>query len=104
MYPKPFQITYQNKAIPVTNNVKFLGLVTDINISWKNHVYKILSKISSVCCLFRVMYLYSITTLKMIYFACFHAVMRYRVILWRNSVESKRVFQQQKRIIRSITN
>jgi len=85
-------------------NVKSLGLVIDININWQNHVYKILPKISSVCYLFRVMYLYSITTLKMIYFAYFHAVMKYVVILWRNSIESKRVFQQQKRIIRITTD
>jgi hypothetical protein len=58
----------------VTNNVKFLGLVVDININWKNHVYKILPKISSVCYLLRVMYPYSNIILKMIYFANFHAV------------------------------
>ena len=88
----------------MTNNVKFLRLVIDINVNWKNHVYKILPKVSSVCCFCRVMYPYSITTLKMIYFAYFHAVMKYGVILWRNSVESKRVFQQQKRIIRITTD
>jgi hypothetical protein len=36
----------------------------------------------------------------MIYFAYFHAVMQYGIIFWGDSVESKRIFQQQKRIIR----
>ena len=73
---KPFQITYQNKVIAGTNNIKFLRLELHININWNNHVYKILPKVSSVCYLVRVMYLYSnTTTLKIIYFACFHAIM-----------------------------
>jgi hypothetical protein len=40
-------------------------------------------KISSVCYLVRVMYLYcNTTTTKMIYFAYFHAVMDYGVVFW----------------------
>jgi len=50
------------------------------------------------------MYLYSNTpTLKMIQFAYFLAVMEYGGIFWGNSVESKGVFQKQKRIIRIMT-
>jgi len=41
-------------------------------------------------------------TLKMIYFAYFHADLEYG-IFWGDSVESKKIFQQQKRIIRFIT-
>jgi hypothetical protein len=36
----------------------------------------------------------------MIYFAYFHAVMEYGIVFWGDSVESKRIFQQHKRIIR----
>jgi len=73
---EPFQIIYQNKVIAGTNNIKFLGLELDININWKNHAYKSLPKISSACYFVRVMYAYSnTTTLKMIYFVFFHAVM-----------------------------
>jgi hypothetical protein len=39
----------------------------------------------------------------MIYFAYFHTVMDYGIIFWEVSVESKRIFQQQKRIIRIVT-
>jgi hypothetical protein len=34
-------------------------------------------------------------TLKLIYFAYFHAVMEYGIIFWVDSVESQRIFQQQ---------
>jgi len=81
--------------MPGTNTVKFLGLELDININWNNHVYKSLPEISSVYYFVRVMYPYSnTTTLKIIYFAYFHAVMRYGVIFWGSSVEGKSVFQQ----------
>jgi hypothetical protein len=33
----------------------------------------------------------------MIYFAYFHAVMQYGIILWGDSVESKRLFQNNKK-------
>ena len=42
-------------------------------------------------------------TLKMIYFTYFHTVMEYGIIFWGVSVQSKRIFQQQKRIIRIMT-
>jgi len=39
----------------------------------------------------------------MIYFTYFHTVMEYGIIFWGVSVQSKRIFQQQKRIIRIMT-
>jgi len=38
-----------------TNNTKFLGSELDKNISWKNHVQKIIPKLSSACYLVRRM-------------------------------------------------
>jgi hypothetical protein len=86
------------------NNTKFVGLELDKNISWKNHVRKILPKLSSACYLARRMYpCCKSNTLKMIYFAYFHAIMEYGIIFWGDSVESKQIFQKQKRIIRIMT-
>ena len=83
------------------NNTKFLGLELDKNVSWKNHVQKILPKLSSTCYLARRMYpCCKSDTLEMIYFTYFYAVMEYGIIFWGDSVESKRIFQKQKRIIR----
>jgi hypothetical protein len=39
------------------------------------------------------------STLKVIYFAYFHATMEYGIILQENSVDSKKVFLKQERII-----
>jgi hypothetical protein len=88
-----FQITYQNEIITGTNNIKFLGLELDKNINWKNHIQKIIPKLSSACYLVRRMYpCCNLNTLKMIYFAYFHTVMEYGIMFWGVSVESKRIF------------
>ena len=87
-----------------SNNSKFLGLELDKNINWKNHVQKIIPKLKSASYLVRRMYPYcNLHTLKMIYFAYFNTVMEYGVSFWGVSAESKRNFQQQKRIIRIMT-
>jgi hypothetical protein len=93
---KAFQITYQNKIISSIHNTKFLGLELDKNISWKNHVKKIVPKLSSACYLVRRMYpCCKTSTLKMIYFAYFHAVMDYG-IFWGDSGESKEFSKNKK--------
>ena len=70
----------------------------------KNHIQLLLPKLGSACYLARKMYpCCGINTLKMIYFAYFHSIMEYGTVFWGNSVESIKVFQQQKRIIRIMT-
>jgi len=99
-----FQIIHQNKIVMGVNNIKFLGLELDKHVSWKNHIQKLLSKLSSTCYLARRMYACcNLNTIKMIYFACLRAIMEYGIIFWGNSVKSKRIFQKQKRIIRIMT-
>ena len=99
-----FQILHQNRLLIGTDNTKFLGLELDKNVNWKNHIQKILPKLSSACYLIRRMCpSCNIHTLKMIYFAYFHSVMEFGIIFWGVSVKSKRIFLQQKRIIRIMT-
>jgi hypothetical protein len=101
-----FQITVmcQNRPLIGTNNTKFLVLELDKNINWKNHIQKRLPKLSSARFLIRRMCpSCNINTLKMIYFAYFRSIMEFGIIFWGASVESKRIFLQQKRIIRIMT-
>jgi hypothetical protein len=65
-----FQIIYQNNAIKECTNIKFLGLELDKHIKWKNHIKKILPKMSSACFIISAVYSYSnMSTLKVVYFA-----------------------------------
>ena len=104
LWDETFQITQNNKLIKETNNTNFLGLELDKNLNWKTHIKKILPKLSSSCYLIRRMYAScNINTLKMIYFAYFHSIMEFGIIFWGVSMESKRIFIQQKRTVRIMT-
>jgi hypothetical protein len=98
------QNDFINNSIEEVTNATFLGLELDKNINWKNHVEKILPKLSRACYTIRTMYpISSLNTLQMIYFAYFHSILDYGIIFWGNSTESKRVFLAQKRTIRIMT-
>jgi hypothetical protein len=73
-------------------------------MKWKTHIDLILPKLSRACYVIRSMYLINdISTLNMIYYAYFHAIMEYGIIFWGNSPLSRKVFQLQKKIIRTMT-
>ena len=96
-----FQFTHHTKLLVAANNTKFLGLELDKHVNWKNHVRKILARLSGACYLIRRLYTScNINTLRMIYFASFHSIMEYSIMFWGTSGESRRIFLQQKRIIR----
>jgi hypothetical protein len=62
------------------SNIKFLGLHID-ETSWKFHIDKLVTKISSACYAIRaVKCLMPQETLKMIYFAYVHSIMMYGII------------------------
>jgi hypothetical protein len=84
-----FQIPYKDKAIKQVTNIKFLGLEIDQHLNCKTHTEQIIPKLSSACCAVRSMFHFSnLDTLKMIYFAYFHSVMKYGIIFWGKSTDS----------------
>jgi hypothetical protein len=42
-------ILYENKQINNAYNIKFLGLNTDISLSWKVHTGELTSKLNKTC-------------------------------------------------------
>jgi len=61
------QCLNDNYLINEVTNIRFLGLELDNNMNWKNHVVKILPKLSRACYAVRAMYCFSsLNMLKMI--------------------------------------
>jgi len=59
------------------------------------------TNLSSACFVVRSLYsCKNISTLKMVYFAYFHAAMEYGITFWGKSIDSKKVFLQLKRMVR----
>jgi hypothetical protein len=84
---------------------KFLGLIIDDTLSWKQHIDQVINKISIACyALKNIKYIVPLDTLKLIYFAHIHSIIRYGIIFWGGSSCANKVFILQKKIIRIITN
>ena len=80
---------------------KILGLQIDKYLNWKEHVEYITPKLASALYAIRSMSTYVCTgMLKLIYHAYFHSLMKYGIIFWGNSINSKHIFILQKKGIR----
>jgi len=99
------QIIASNTVITNINNTRFLGLIIDSTLSWKDHIVELTSKLNKACYAIRAKKPFmSLDVLKMIYFSYVHSVMSYGIIFWGNSHHCDSIFKIQKRIIRVTTN
>ena len=80
-------------------NTKFLGLVTDNNLSWGFHIAEIISKLNKACYVIRsVKPFISSEVLRTIYFALVHSIITYGLILWGTSAYSSHIQDSKKNI------
>jgi len=94
-------IGYKDKCIEEAENLKFLGIQIDIRLNWRNHIEQIIPLLSVACYVVRKMYhICNNDTLRSIFFAYFHSIASYGMILWGNSSYSRKIFTLQKKIIR----
>jgi hypothetical protein len=79
------RIKYNNKNLHEANNVKFLGMILDNTISWKNHIESLKGKLNNACyIIMKSKHFLSITALKIVYCAFFHSMITYGLIFWGN--------------------
>jgi hypothetical protein len=43
------QISYENKQITKAQNVQILGIIMDLNLSWKQHIDDIIPELNKAC-------------------------------------------------------
>jgi hypothetical protein len=99
------QIITSNSIITNINSTKFLGLITDTTLSWKDRITGLTSKLNKACNAIRAIKPFMfLEVMKMIYYSYVHLVISYGIIFWGNSHFSDSIFKIQKRIIRVITN
>jgi hypothetical protein len=83
------QIVASNSIITNINNTKFLGLITDSTMSWKDHVTELTPILNKACYVIRTRtFLRSPEVLRMTYFSYFCSIMSYSIIFWGNSHHS----------------
>ena len=99
------QIIAPNSVITNINSTKFLGLIINNTLSWKDHIAALTSKLNKTCHAIReIKPFMSLDAFRMIYFSYVHSVMSYGIIFWGNSHYSNSIFKIKKIIIRIITN
>ena len=72
------------------NHTKFLGVLFDENLSWKNHISLVETKISSVIsAIYKSRAFLDYKSLKMLYFSLVHCHLSYANIVWANTHKTK---------------
>jgi hypothetical protein len=90
-------IGHTEKYIEESVNTKFLGLQIYNHLNWKNNIDQMVHKLSDPCYAVKSMLHISNTdTLKSISFAYFHSIMKYGIIFWGNSSNSRKIFTLKK--------
>jgi hypothetical protein len=94
---------HDDKHIEQSIHTEFLGLKIDSHLNRKTHINQLVPKLSRACYALRsLLHVSNIDTLKLIYFACFHSLMKYRIIFWGNSSDGTKVFTLQKKTVRIV--
>jgi hypothetical protein len=87
-------VNYEDIQINSTCNIKFLGLIINSSLSWKDHINHLVTKLSAASYSIQILsVVMTKESLKMIYFAYVHSVMSYGIIFWGNSTCSNIIFK-----------
>lgn len=96
-------ISYNNLLIQKINSAKFLGIILDTHLSWKEHIDSLCKKINKfVFALRKLKDVTSRHTSVMVYHAYVCSIIRYGIVVWGNSCHITRVFIAQKKCIRAL--
>ena len=96
------QLYINEKPIEHVSSFKFLGIIFDEHLSWKNHITMVTNKLSKVIgILYRLRYVVPEQILLIIYNSLFISHINYGLLLWGK--DSSRIFRLQKKAIRIIT-
>ena len=95
-----------NKEIIRTHTTKFLGIIIDETLGWKEHINSICIKLSRLCgIIYHTRHKLTIEALKSVYYSLVYPHLTYGVVVWGNAFPTfKKPLQViQKRIVRTIT-
>ena len=100
------RIKLSKKRLYPFNSIRYLGAKIDENLSWKDHIHDIATKLNRANALsFKIRNYVNFNTLKSIYFAIVDSHINYANLIWGQNVNSPfRIVTLQKKSIRIIDN
>ena len=96
------KLKIDNIEIKREQSLKFLGVIIDDNLNWKNHIDLLVNKIKkNVGILYKASKLLNFNCLKTIYFSLIHSYINYANIAWASSCKTnlKRIILKQKQAV-----
>ena len=100
---RPLNLSIDNIQVSQASKAKFLGIVIDEHLDWKEHCRCIISQLSSFCYLFRnLRNVLTTEQLVLLYHTQVGSRLRYALIFWGSSIMLKNVLVCQKRVIRCL--
>ena len=96
-----------DKEIERVTSIKFLGVLFDEHLSWKDHITVIENKISkNLGLLYRAKRVLDSYSLKRLYFSFFHGYLNYGNIAWASTTKAKlkEIASKQKEAVRVVNN
>ena len=83
-------MTFNSIEIKRENSIKFLGVIIDENLTWKNHIEVVENKISkNIGVLYRASHLLDFKNLMKIYFFFIRIYISYANIAWDSTFKTK---------------
>lgn len=103
---KHMSLKLNNEMLQWVEHTKFLGIIIDQHLTWKNHINYVTKKIirtTGVLC--RIRFYISQPLLRMLYYSLIYPHLYYGNIVWANTYPTRleKLFKLQKKILRIIT-
>lgn len=96
-----FSFSHHHQLNNANPSVRFLGFTIDEQLNWNHHINKLSGKISqNIYAIRKLTQIADQRTARVAYFAMIHSHLSYGTILWGASVNVKRIFILQKKVVR----
>lgn len=102
----PITLSINGKIIKEVKSIKYLGVLMDSHLNWKDHIFHVTKKISkSIGILSKLRHYVSTNTLVQMYYAFVYPFLTYSCIVWGSTYKTniKPLEMLQKKAIRIIT-
>ena len=80
------EVILRNEVLQRVNKAKFLGVIVDQHLNWKDHISMISQKISKSCgIIYRIRNTLDIKSKRLIYYSLIHPYLTYCVNVWSST-------------------
>ena len=100
------EIILRNEVVQRVNTAKFVGVIVDQHLNWKDHISMISQKISKSCgIIYRIRNNLDIKSKRLIYYNLIHPYLTYCVNVWSSTYRTnlKLLCTAQKRSVRALS-